>query len=148
MLGEINTEISKAIKLLSLTEDDIKLIDSKEGESIYKDCLKHFVKSGDRRWWWEDFKEPYFIFPKVDQPFNHLNDILPDTTEKVWLMVEDILEPFYPIYDVKARLIQSIIAECIGFEYYIIAKDKEWLICETHCNELIGIGEKLKNKLS
>ena len=148
MLGEINTEIFNAIKILSLTENDIKLIDPEESELIYKDCLQHFVKSGDRRWWWEDFKQPYFVFPKFELPFNHLNEILPDVTEEVWLMVEDVFESFYPIYDVKPQLIQNIIAECIGFEYYIIQKDKEWLICETHCNDLLGIGDKLRNKNS
>ena len=146
MRGELNTEISNAIHLLGLSEEDIKLLSNEEGVSVYKDCLQHFVTSGDRRWWWEDFKLPYFEFPKSEMPFNHLNDILPDPEEHVWFIAEDVHEPYYPVYDAKAGILKNIIAECFGFEYYIISKDKEWLICETHHHNLFGIGERLRSK--
>jgi hypothetical protein len=146
MIGEIITEISNAINSLKLSETEIKLLSDEECETVYKDCLNHFVKSGDRRWWWEDFKLPYFIFPNYDNPYKHLNELLPTLDEKVWFIVEDAELPIYPVYDAKAAVLKDIISECFAFEYYIIQKNKEWLICETHHNTLIGIGEKLKNK--
>ncbi|MBK8734666.1 MAG: hypothetical protein IPL98_01815 [Saprospiraceae bacterium] len=57
---------------------------------------------------------------------------------------KDDNEPFYPIYDGNPNVIKDIIGECFGFEYYIIDKNKEWLLVENHHNRLIAIGEKLK----
>ena len=145
-MGEVKDEIIRAIKTLGLNDQEIKLIERNKAEKIYNDCLDHFVKSGDRRWWWEDFTQGSFDFKNYDHPFKYLNDILPDLNKKVWLMVEDNQEEFYPIYDCNPKIIGQIIGECFGFEYYVIDKDRKWLICENHHNRLIGIGNELRDR--
>lgn len=140
-MGEVKTEINQAIQKLGLNTDEIVVLNNEVGEATYYDCLKHFVKSGDKRWWWEDFKLPSFSFENIENPFEHLNEIIPDLSKNVWLIVEDTFEPYYPVYDVKASIIKDLLSECFLFEYYIIAKDKSWLICENHHNRMIGIGE-------
>lgn len=144
-MGEVKDEILKAIKTLGLKDKEIKLVEN-EAEKIFFDCLDNFVKSGDRRWWWEDFKQDSFDFINYEKPFEHLDGILPDLNENVWFMVEDDQEDYFPIYDCNPSSIKHIIGECFRFEYYIIDKNKEWLICENHHNRLIGIGKKLKQK--
>lgn len=47
------------------------------------------------------------------------------------------------VYDCNPNVIKQIIGECFGFEYYIIDKKKEWLLCKNHHNRLIGIGKKI-----
>lgn len=145
-MGEVKDEVEEAIRSLGFSEKDIVLLDDKVGEKVFKDCLNYFVKSGDRRWWWEDFRQPFFLFKDFDKPFEHLDKIMPGTEGKVWLIVEDDSEPFYPVYDVKPSIIGQIIAECFAFEYYIIDKNNEWLLCENHHNMLIGIGDKLRER--
>lgn len=145
-MGQVKQEVNNAIKTLKLDHNDIRLLDKNDGRKIFDELLIHFVNSGDRRWWWEDFKQKSFCFQKVDRPFEMLNDILPETKDKVWLMIEDDEEEFFPIYETQSKIIQQIIEECFGFEYYIIDKNKDWLICETHHNQLIGIGDKLRDK--
>ncbi|MET4082027.1 hypothetical protein ABIB40_001983 [Pedobacter sp. UYP30] len=145
-MGEVRQEINNAVMALHYSEVEIKKLDSKEGKRVFEELLNHFVKSGDRRWWWEDFDQDSFDFVDYEKPFNHLVDIIPTLTENVWLMVEDDQEDYYPIYDCKASIIGNIISECFGFEYYVIDKSKEWLICENHHKRLIGIGEKLKER--
>jgi hypothetical protein len=140
-MGEIKEEISIAIKSLGLTSEDIIGLDYETGKKIFSECLNHFVKSGDRRWWWEDFKQYSFSIDHYEKPFEHLNELIPDLNKKVWLMVEDDQEEYYPIYDCNPKIIKDLIGECVGFEYYIIAKDKKWLICENHHSRLIGAGE-------
>ena len=145
-MGEVSQEISTAIKTLKYSEEQIKLLDFDTGKELYYELLDWFVNSGDRRWWWEDFKQDSFEFQEYERPFEKLDDIIPDLKEKVWLMVEDDEEEFYPIYDCIPSIIGKIIGECIGFEYYVIDKNKGWLICENHHDRLIGIGQKLKDK--
>ena len=145
-MGEVKDEIKSAIKTLGLSGKDIKLLDDATGEKVFTDCLNYFVKSGDRRWWWEDFKQRSFSFQETDKPFELLNDIIPETKGNVWLIVEDDNEPYYPVYDTKPEIIKDIIGQCFAFEYYIIDKNKEWLICENHHNRLIGVGDKLRER--
>ena len=145
-MGEVTQEIAKAISSLNFSKEDVALLESKEGRKIFDKLLSNFVRSGDRRWWWEDFKKESFSFIQKDKPFEILNEVIPFTNEKVWLMVEDDLEDFYPIYEIRAEIIKDIVGECFGFEYYIIDKQMDWLICENHHNRLIGIGEKVKIK--
>ena len=145
-MDEVKIEIETAIKTLGLGPDKIRLLDNQDGEKVLRECLTHFVNSGDRRWWWEDFNQPSFTFLDLDKPFEHLTDIIPEPNRKVWLIVEDIYEPFYPVYEALPEIIGHVIGECFGFEYYIIAKDKKWLLCENHHNRLIGVGESLREK--
>lgn len=145
-MGEVKTEMENAINTLGLSNQDISLLDDVVGEEVFKDCVNYFVRSGDRKWWWEDFKKPFFYFKDFDNPLQYLNKIIPEVEGLVWLIVEDDKELFYPVYEVKPAIIAAILNECFYFEYYIIYKNKEWLICENHHNTLFGIGAKLKEK--
>lgn len=145
-MGQVKAKVEQAIDTLRLQKADIAELDKETGRKVYEDLLQHFVKSGDRRWWWEDFKQESFIFIDHDPPFALLNQIIPNSDEMVWFMVEDDEEAFYPIYEVRPAVIKDIIGECFAFEYYVIDKSKEWLLCENHHNCLIGIGNKLKEK--
>ncbi|MEO6722132.1 MAG: DUF6756 family protein [Ferruginibacter sp.] len=144
MMGEVKDEIQNAIQKLRLDRSDIQLLDNYTGEKIFNECIKHFLKSGDKRWWWEDFKFPSSSVADLDNPFKYIDKIIPLNEGNVWLIVEDDDDLFYPVFDCNPNVIKGIIEECFGFEYYIIDKRKEWLLCENHHNRLIAIGEKLK----
>ena len=139
-MGEVKEEVNNAIDTLGLKDTDILLLEDKEGRELYFDLLKTFVKSGDRRWWWEDFKHESSSIDHFEHPLIHLENFIPDLDNHVWFMVEDDQEDYYPIYDCSPKVIGNILNECFGFEYYIISKDKKWLICENHHSRLIGLG--------
>ena len=122
-MGMIKDEISKAIKTLSFPLNDIQLLEPERNKVIYEQCLNKFVNSGDRRWWWEDFKDPAFSVSDFERPFEHLEAYIPDLEKHVWFMVEDDENDYYPIYDCNPRILTKLIGECFGFEYYIIDKD-------------------------
>ncbi|WP_299242909.1 DUF6756 family protein [uncultured Aquimarina sp.] len=141
-MGTIKAEIAQAIKTLKLKQEDICLVS--DVKSLYLELLTHFIKSGDRRWWWEDFRQEAFYFKTYEFPFKELIHIIPKDVNKVWLMVEDDEEAYYPIYDCKPSVIAQLIGECSAFEYYVIDKNKQWLLCENHSDQLIGVGEQLR----
>jgi len=141
-MGTVKTEIAQAIKTLNLQEADICLV--ADVKNVYLELLAYFVKSGDRRWWWEDFKQEAFYFIAYEKPFEELINIIPKESYSVWFMVEDDDENYYPIYNSKPAVISNIIGECSAFEYYVIDKNKQWLLCENHSDQLIGVGATLK----
>ena len=142
-MGEVTNELEDAIAILQLDESIISKIDRPHNEVLYYEILAHFVKGGDRRWWWEAFRDS-FSFNIFDYPPNHLKSIIPNLERKVWLMIEDDQDKFYPIYDVNPNYIPEILNNCFHFEYYIIDKDLDWLICENHHRRVVGVGDELR----
>ena len=52
-------------------------------------------------------------------------------------IAEETQLPFYLVYETTPEIVQKIIGECYGFKYYIIPKDKSWLLRENHYNRVI-----------
>jgi hypothetical protein len=146
-MASVKDEIRAAVERLNLSADIFKELPNDEGEVIYRRALRRFVPEGEPRWWWEHFSSGTGVdFPAGDG-WQHISEFVPDPGEHVWFIVEDDSLPFYPVYDAKASAIPAVIAECYGFEYYIIPRDFRWLLCETHHNRMIGVGEILEDKL-
>jgi hypothetical protein len=43
--------------------------------------------------------------------------------------------------------IRDVIGECFGFEYYVVPKGLEWLLCENHHDILIAVGDAVRGRL-
>ena len=142
-MGEVTIEFESAIKLTNLSEQEVKKTDANTNSALYQQLLNHFVDGKDRRWWWEAFKTS-FHFVDYDYPPKHLSELIPNLNDDVWLMIEDGQEPYYPIYNIKPSIISDLLSNCFAFEYYIIDKSIQWLLCETHHKDLIGVGDMLK----
>jgi len=144
----ITTEIQKATEVLNFKESDIRLLASGESRPLYFDLLKTFVHGKDRRWWWEDFVEKAESFqPNENNGYLRIPSLVPDPLEVVWFVVEECSLDHYPIYETTPSVATKVIGECYGFEYYLIPKDRRWLLCENHHNRLIGLGDSVVQKL-
>jgi len=147
MKSEVLEEIFGAIQKLSMN-DEFHLLGDDETENLYKDLLNTFVIGGDRRWWWESFAKPSkSIKFDNDKAFLEITAIVPDQNETVWFIVEDDQMPYYPIFEATPENILSVIRKCFAFEYYIIPKSKQWLLCEDHHNCLHGVGAQVIDKM-
>ena len=144
----ITEEIDNAIKELGLREAEFHILPNEKAEPLYYELLNTFVEGRDRRWWWESFSKPSESVQFTDgKGFERIIDLVPNKKEKVWFVAEEDQLPFYPIYEAIPETIQKIIGECYGFEYYIIPKSKEWLLCENHHDYVVGVGEVVISKL-
>jgi hypothetical protein len=140
-MSQVLDEISTALKTLALESSVLRVNDEC---ALYKKLLNHFVNGSDRRWWWESFKLESMTKSFDDGlGFNRLTAIVPDKDEIVWFMVEDDTLPNYPIFECSTLNAVKVIGECFAFEYYLIPKNLQWLLCENHHDTLIGIGNKL-----
>jgi hypothetical protein len=138
-MSQVLEEVERAISELNLSEE-VRRVDDKSG-ALYESLVAHFVDGGDRRWWWEAFSHPS---KSIDfdggKGFEKLGLLVPNPKEVVWFVVEDDQLPHYPIFEASPENAVKIIGECFGFEYYLVAKDKSWLLCENHHNRVIGVG--------
>jgi len=144
----VTTEIDNALRVLSVPVELFRLLPSDEGSILYQELLEEFVTDGDRRWWWESFSKPSASKTfENGKGFEKIAKLVPDPHEAVWFIVEEDQLPFYPIYEATPAAIQKVIGECYGFEYYIIPKSKEWLLCENHHNRMVCIGKQITERL-
>jgi hypothetical protein len=141
-------EINAAAKTLGLAAEALKQLPPDESEKIYLAALNHFVSSGDRRWWWEDFREPgtSVMFEDGDG-WKLMPEFVPNPDEVVWFIAEEDQLPHNPVFETTPRIASKIIGECYGFEFYLIAKNFDWLLCETHHNRVCAVGPAVEQRL-
>lgn len=147
LMPSVKDEIRAASERLGLSSDVFRELPDDEAERIYLSALRRFVPEGEPRWWWEHFSSGATIeFPAGDG-WQRIPEFVPDAGEHVWFIVEDDSLRFFPVYDATPSAIRAVIAECYGFEYYIVQREFQWLLCETHHNRVIGVGEGIEKRL-
>ncbi len=145
----VTDEISTACKVLGLSVSQCRRLPDDDTELLYQDLLESFVEGGDRRWWWEAFRDnTTSIEFSDDKGFEHIIEFVPNPSETIWFVVEEDQLPFYPIYETTPEHVVKIIGECYAFEYYLVSKSKEWILCENHHRRVIGVGEQVTNRLA
>ena len=147
-MQSIVQEIASAAERLCLDRSAVVVLAQEDSERIYWSALQRFVGPEDRRWWWEAFREPGVSLSFVDgDGWRKLPSIVPSASEPVWFIAEDDQLPQYPVFEMSAEVAAKIIGECYGFEYYLVAKDLSWLVCETHHNVVCAIGAAVEGRL-
>ncbi len=146
-MSSVKNEIRAAVERLHLSPEAFRELPDNEGERIYREALRRFVHEGEPRWWWEHFSSSASVNFEAGDGWRHIPELVPDPSEHVWFIVEDDSLAFYPVYDATPDAISAIVAECYGFEYYIVQRGYEWLLCENHHNRVIGVGQKVEERL-
>jgi hypothetical protein len=147
-MESVVSEIERAVAKLHLQPGAIQALPAPQSEAAYLTALHHFVSSGDRRWWWESFRNTStrVTFESGDG-WKHLPNIVPNPDEPVWFIAEDDQLPYFPVFETTPQVASSILGECYAFEYYLIAKDLSWLLCENHHNVIHAIGPVVEQRL-
>lgn len=146
-MGSVKDEIRTALESLNISSVCFRELPDSEGEEVYRRALRHFVPEGKPRWWWEHFKSGISVdFPSGDG-WRHIPEFVPNACEHVLFIVEDDSLPFYPVYDATPFAITEVIGECYGFEYYLVERNFQWLLCENHHNRMIGLGKVVEDRM-
>lgn len=141
-------EIERAIVTLGLPVGAIAQLSPAEAEGVYFSALRHFVSSEDRQWWWEALREPGTTasFDSNDG-WRHIARIVPNPDEAVWFIAEESQLPHYPVFETTPKIASAIIGQCYAFEYYLVAKNLNWLLCENHHNVMHAVGPAVEQRL-
>jgi hypothetical protein len=147
-MATIKDEINEAIKTLVIDKNEFVELENVFAKQLLNKIEDHFVELKNKRWWWECFRYPFTsVNFNNNRSFTYLSKVVPNPKEKVWFIAEEDQLPFFPIYEGNTETIERIIGECYAFEYYLVDKTFNWLLCETHHNDLIVIGKELEERL-
>ena len=113
-------EIQRATEKLGLAPERFRRLPTEEAEQVYQSALRKFVPRGQPRWWWEHFPAATSVQFLGGDGWTHLTEFVPNPAERVWFLAEDFAPPEYSFWEASVQDVQAVVAECYGFEFYII----------------------------
>lgn len=150
---DFRVDIEKALKTTGLSSNDFKLVNPYEYEKVLVAILDKFTTLGKKglncSWLWNSFKDPKSSI-QLDYPPPYLKKLVA-LEEKVWFVAENQgrtkQHGNFWLYEGKVATIIDILGEMYSFEYYIVSKKFEWLLCENHHEILIGVGSSMVERI-
>lgn len=146
----LKNELLQTATTLGLFSTSFHAVGITEWEPIMKKIEDRFVAApyDKMRWWWDsNFKGSVHAVVLAEHPFKILNKLIP-LQEQVWFIaVESWGKDKFWLFEGDIQAIQRVIGESSAFEYYIVSKKYEWLLCENHHNVLYGVGDSVIEKL-
>lgn len=151
----MRADIATAMEALQLPPEDMVTVRSTRYSAVLSRILETFTVYGaqgrDHPWLWEGFKgEHYAVYLDAPEGYRWLPRLLPPD-ERVWLLTEDWerrkRDGHYWVFEGRVGTIEAVLGELFAFEYYIVDKKFEWLLCKNHHNVLIGVGSHIIERL-
>jgi hypothetical protein len=151
---DFRADIAAVVQALNLAPSDFRSLGPHEYESILLSIIDKFTtldrKGVNQRWLWDSFKTPRRSMP-LDDATTVLKELVP-ITETVWFIAEDARRNKrygnYWVYEGKIGPIVGVIRETHYFEYYVVSKKFEWLLCENHHDILMAVGQPMVDQLA
>jgi hypothetical protein len=142
------TEVAKAVGV----ESQLRLVEPHRYQAILGRiilCRTTLDKSAvSALWWWEALREPVAYIKPAD-PVATLKALV-SPGEPVWFVAEDgssKKQGNFWLYETTIEPVCAVLQEMPLFEYYVVSKKLEWLICENHHGHVIASGEAMTSKL-
>lgn len=142
-------DLTEAIKELNFSNTDINEASKLEYADVLKKVKAAFTNiDNDKNYYWlsDNLKGEYAAIRFKDEKAYEYLEALINQDEIVWFIASDGLAKFW-VYESNIGSIHKVLANMYGFEYYIVSKKYEWLLCENHDRSLIGTGAKMIERL-
>jgi hypothetical protein len=137
---------------LALPADRFRLLGPYEYRPVLEEIAERFLNVGKRgvsyQWWWENLKGESESL-QTEAPYKLLPKLLPQR-KRLWFLAHDSGKKHGAlwVYEADAEAIFQVLESSFGFEYYIVPKRYEWLLCETHHDILVAVGAPMIEALS
>ena len=115
--------------------------------AILDRVLKVFTPRGvlnrNRDWLWEDFAQPCHVLRRPHTPATLLE--LDVASCRVWLILEDFdctkRAGRHWLFEGDLGAVVEVLNNMHFMEFYVVARDLEWMVAENHHDMLFGVGE-------
>lgn len=147
-MGMNREEVRRAVRELGLSADAIRELPDADARLVHDRAYATFVDRAGQRWWWKAFRDVHEGW-HVPSGESHLKlaDIIPPEPRTCWFIPEDDAAP-YPVWEATVPAIIAVLGDCYLFEYYLVARDYSWLVCECPYDILMGVGEPVMSTLA
>jgi hypothetical protein len=133
-MGDVEVWIEKAAIKLGI---NIERLEKQAAYAIVNSVKTRYVR-GNPRSWWLGLALP---FTKYDSSESSLSSVLPAIDGSVFFIPEiDTVD--LPVYQLRAAILEPLLAECPYFEYYVAGGMLEWLVIESDHNVFYVCADK------
>jgi hypothetical protein len=152
MIPSLRETLTETATDLALDDKRFRLLGPHEYQSVLSVVAEHFLDVGakglDYYAWWENFKGSTASF-HTRHAYKLLAKLLPPD-QALWFIAEDSNKKNagFWVYEADAEAIVQVLAQSHRFEYYVVSKKRDWLLCENHHEVLIAVGEPMIQALN
>lgn len=136
--------ITKAVRDESISGFDFVRLT--KWEDILNRIANRFLRNGTRDlksiWLWEAFRDP-ITSEQSDDPLQWLRNHLDSSADYWFIATEE--DGKYWIADATGGAIIRVIEEMYGFEYYVVDRGMNWILCENHHSVFIRSDQSNNN---
>jgi len=151
----MRAKIAEALRRLDIPETEFSPLRQHQYAPILDRILETFTRFGsqgkNQMWLWEGFKGRTEVLQVEHNNGPNCLARLLAMEDRVWFIAEDWegdkKSGNFWIFEGQVAAITSVLREIHAFEYYLVAKDFSWLICENHHDQIIGIGKPVDEKI-
>ena len=144
--------ITTACKNLGL-ESSVRLVEPHRYRAILERIITERTTLSEGAvsalWWWEALREPVAYLQPRD-PISTLESMVPKD-EAVWFVAEASgpkEQGNFWLYESSIGAVCAVLRDCPSFEYYVVARKMDWLLCENHHGQVVASGEPMASMLS
>jgi hypothetical protein len=112
-------------------------LDDSAASNFFKAAADRYTTNKAPSRWWETLRRPLWMFDLLDVQVGELLTDLIGTC----ILVPETGELRKPAYILSISDVPRLLEACsVGFEYYLLGPDLEWIIIESDHNQLYAMG--------
>jgi hypothetical protein len=139
-MNSLHKTILEAASGLGFGDGAFIHIPSTEAEALTVKMLGRFIDNPNRVWWWEGLIGPAASLPSFSEASSMLGGILVNPEEELFLFTTPDDSPEIHVFKGSAKVLCAVIDGSPFFEYALLHPSFDWVLIESHHNQLFGSG--------
>lgn len=139
----IDSELLGDIRKVILEIGGVYELPGDEAETFCQRLASRYVGDRKQRWWWATLAQPSCVLRYGDRDGLAMLYNLLASKPVIYLGVTDDEEGPWPVIVGDSRTICALLREVRFFEYFVADPDFNWVVFDTHHNELVVVGERV-----
>lgn len=118
----------------------IRELDAQEADAFTQRIAQRYVDDADKIWWWDSLSQPSTTIEYGEALSLEIIGRLLAADSVAMLLVTDDREPPWPLFTGTVKHLLEYLGEMWTTEYILADPDLNWLLFDTHHNELVLLG--------
>jgi hypothetical protein len=143
----MDAELLKSLSDYTQENSRVTVLPADETSELATQVARHFGFSMNGRWWWEELPKAgatSISYTSGEDGLGALLKVIPEASQHVLLFVTDDEPPPWPCIGGAVGPLVAMLRQQRFFEYFIVDSTMQWIVFDTHHNQLIVFGEGLR----
>jgi len=135
----VDRELVEEIR--NILSSGVRELDEAEARGVVEEVGRRFIRGTKKLWWWENLSVDSCALIYGDSDGLAMVSELLDDDESIWIVATDDECGPWPVWEGRASDIVEMLGNLRFFEYFILSREYQWIVFDTHHNTLVVVGE-------